>query len=124
MAWLSGNKIAWVYTDQFGNDYLVRATKAITDQVDGSSNPLVGGTATSATTYPVISATIRRMRAVKCIASGFPDKWVPVYAAAAPLLTPGTSINLNGGTDSRAYTSTDKVRGEDYVKHPAIAETT
>jgi len=124
MAWLDGNKIAWVYTDEFGTEYLVRATKSITDQVNGESDPLVGGVATSATTYDVLSKTISRMRAVKCIASGQPDKWVPVYAADAPLLTPGTSINLNAGTDSHAYTSTNKKRGEAYVKHPAIAQTT
>jgi len=124
MAWLDGNKVAWVYTDEFDNNYLVRATKSITDQVDGESAVKVGGAATSATTYDTISKTISRMRAVKCVSAGFPDKWVPIYSGGAPLLTPGTTINLNSGTDSHSYASTNKTRGEAYVKHPAIAQTT
>lgn len=124
MAWLSGNKIAWTYTDEFGTTYLVRGTKAITDQVDGNSDPLVGGSATNATTYDVLPKTIYRMRAVKCVSAGFPDKWVPVYSDDAPLLTPATTINLNSGTDSHSYASTNKRRGEAYRKHPAIAQTT
>jgi len=123
MAWLNGNKIAWVYTAGIGGPYRVRATKAITDQVNGESAVLVGGSATNASTYPVITRYMRAMRAVKCTCSGQPDKWVPVYAPGAPLLTPGTSINLNSGTDSHSYESTADQRGESYKRAPGITDT-
>jgi hypothetical protein len=88
--WLDGNKIAWVYEDEFGTSYLVRATKALTDQHGAGSTALQGGTATDATTFDGISKTIARMRAVKCTSAGFPDKWVPIYGPDAALMTPGT----------------------------------
>lgn len=42
------NKIAWTYTDDKGDDYRVAATKAITDQQNGSLAPKVGGSAAAA----------------------------------------------------------------------------
>lgn len=45
----SQNKIAWTYTDDNGVAYRVAATKAITDQLNGSSAPKVGGSAAAGT---------------------------------------------------------------------------
>lgn len=100
---VSANKVAWTYTDDDGNDWRVAASKGITDQVNGSSVPKVGGEAAAATVarlpqyitprkrYVVSAAGVRR--AVVCY-----DKTCDLWA------TDATTINLQFGGADTAFT--------------------
>ncbi len=123
MAWLDGNKIAWTYTDDFGHTWRRAAEKAITDQVDGNSDPKVGGTAAAVSVNPMSKSKLRP-RGVYCTAAGHPKKLVVVYAPGAPLLTAGTTINLNTGTDSVSYTSTTETLPERKIRSWSITQST
>lgn len=123
MAWLNGNKIAWTYTDSVGNSWRRAAAKAITDQVNGASDPLVGGTAAASSVQPFAKARLRP-RGVYCTSSGRPKKLVTVYADDAPLLVAGTSINLNTGVDSFAYVSSTETIPERKIRSWSITQST
>lgn len=100
----SKNKIAWTYTDDDGNDWRVAATKAITDQLNGSSAPKVGGSAAAATVarlpkhikprkrYVVYSGV---RRGVVCY-----DKTCDMWAVA------GTTITLETSGADQTFTRT------------------
>jgi hypothetical protein len=120
--WLDGNKIMWKYTDDFGRTFRRAASKAITDQVTDAA-VTVGGVAGVLTDPPMDTARIRP-RGVYCVASGKPKKLVVVYAPDAPLITAGTTINLNTGTTSTAYTSTGETLPERKIRGWSITETT
>jgi len=99
---LSPNRVAWVYTDDDGNDYVVAAQKAITDQVDGSSNVKVGGSA-AAGTEPLLPYGFK-MRRVNCQDSAGHRRQVVAYEVTAPLwATPGTTLNLNYLNNSTSF---------------------
>lgn len=101
----SSNKVAWTYTDDDGTDYRIAATKAITDQLNGSSAPKVGGSAALATVarlpkhikprkrYVVSAGGVRR--AVICY-----DKTCDLWAVG------GTTITLETGGADVAFTRT------------------
>jgi len=106
MAAQSENALAWQYTDDDGNTWTRRAKKAITDQVNGSSEVLVGGEAAS-TSDNVIKVALIRPRAVYCDNDTYGRKAVVCYDTTCDLwTTPGTTINLNCQGDSRAFVST------------------
>lgn len=96
MALLSGNRIAWTYTADDGTSYRVAAQKAMTDQA------VLGGAAAAGTLAEKPSA-IKMRRAT--VSNGTYSRVVPVYAPGAPIVTPGTAINVNRAGDVRAMTS-------------------
>lgn len=96
MALLSGNRIAWTYTAEDGNDYRVAAQKAMTDQ------GVLGGSAAAAT-LPEKPSAIKMRRCT--VSNGTLSRVVPVYDNSATTKTAGTSINVNRAGDSHAMTS-------------------
>jgi len=96
MALLSGNRIAWTYTADDGNDYRVAAQKAMTDQ-----NKLGGSAAAS--TLPEKPSAIKMRRCT--VSNGTYSRVVPVYEPTAPIATAGETINANVQGDSRSLTS-------------------
>lgn len=97
MAVLSGNRIAWTYTSDDGNTYRVAAQKAMTDQAK------LGGAAAAGTLPEKPSAIV--MRRVTVSNAAGQSRVLPCYTTAAPIITPGTTINANVGGDSAAFTS-------------------
>ena len=120
--WLDGNKISWTYTDSAGGTWRRAAEKAITDQVTVAA-VTVGGAA-AATSVVAMSKSKLRPRGVYCTASGKPTKFVVCYAPDAPLLTPGTTINLNTGTTSVEYTSSADWLPERKIRSWGIKQST
>lgn len=96
MAPLSGNRIAWTYTADDGNQYRVAAQKAMTDQ------NLLGGSAALGS-VPEKPSAIKMRRCT--VSNGTLSRVVPVYEPGAPIVTAGTAINVNRGGDVHAMTS-------------------
>lgn len=97
MAALSTNRIAWTYTDDFGNQWRVAAQKALTDQ------SVLGGSA-AAGTVPE-RPNVGRMRRCTVSDGAGHSRVVPVYETTADIVTAGTSINVNVLENSTAMTS-------------------
>lgn len=97
MAALSTNRIAWTYTDDDGNNWRVAAQKALTDQA------VLGGAAAAGTVAE--RPNLGRMR--RCtVSDGLGhSRVVVVYEPTAPIVTAGTSINVNVLENSTAMTS-------------------
>jgi hypothetical protein len=87
MAVLSSNRIAWTYTDNAGNNWRVAALKAWTDQ------GVLGG-APAANTVPQRLGGNKMRRCVVSDGAGH-SRTVPVYEAAATIVTGGTAFNFN-----------------------------
>jgi hypothetical protein len=87
MAVLSSNRIAWLYTDDDGNQWRVAALKAWTDQ-----NKL-GGSAAAATDKQRPAGY--KMRRTTISDGAGHSRVVPVYTTDAPIATAGTSLNFN-----------------------------
>jgi hypothetical protein len=81
----TGNRIAWTYTDEAGNDWRVSAEKFLTDQ------GVLGGSAAAATVPPRLGGS--KMRRCTVSAAGV-SRVVPVYEKTADIVTPGTSLNI------------------------------
>lgn len=96
MALLSGNRIAWLYTADDGNNYRVAAQKAMTDQ-----NKL-GGTAAGPTDPEKPSAI--KMRRVT-VSNGVISRVLPCYTTDAPIVTAGETVTANRAGDSHSFTS-------------------
>lgn len=96
MALLSGNRIAWTYTADDGNDYRVAAQKAMTDQ------DVLGGSA-AASTLPEKPSAIKMRRVT--VSNGVLSRVLPCYEPSAPIATAGTTVNANRAGDSHAFTS-------------------
>ncbi len=97
MAVLSGNRIAWQYTDDNGNVWRVAAQKALTDQA------VLGGAASSgadAQKPPGI-----RMRRVTVSNASGQSRVLPCYTTGAPIVAAGTGVNANYAGNSAAFTS-------------------
>lgn len=97
MAVLSGNRIAWLYTDDLGNVWRVAAQKALTDQ------GVLGGTA-AAGTEPERPNYFKMRRVTVSNAAG-QSRVLPCYDVAATIVTPGTAVNANYLGNSVAFTS-------------------
>jgi hypothetical protein len=94
---LPSNRIAWTYTDDVGQNWRMAAVKAYTDQ-----NKL-GGSAAAAS-VPAMPKWLkpRRIQLRYTRAGDIQRRSVVVYSVPCPILTPGSSINLNAriaGTD-------------------------
>lgn len=96
MALLSGNRIAWTYTADDGNDYRVAAQKAMTDQSK------LGGSA-AAGTLPEKPSAIKMRRCT--VSDGTYSRVVPVYEPGAPIATAGETVNVNRAGDVRTLSS-------------------
>lgn len=108
MALNSMNKILWTYTDDGATDYCCSATKAITDQVDGT--PKVGGAAGSIADPPWPSSWRKRK---VYMTYGGKTKAVVAYSTTALIwATPGTTLTLNDGADVQTYTASAAHLGE------------
>lgn len=107
----SKNKIRWTYTDDGGTDYAIAATKAITDQVNGSSQVKVGGSA-AAVTVPRLPPHIKP-RYVYCTNSGVSRKVIAYDTTCDLWVTGGTTITLEKSGSDVAFTrDADGRRGE------------
>jgi hypothetical protein len=114
MAGQSDNVIAWKYTDDEGNFYRLRAKKAITDQLNGSSDPKVGGEAADQSiALPPRGFRPRKryvtynglIRSVVCY-----DTTCDLWAVA------NTTVSLQTAGDTQSFTATkmrlsERVRG-------------
>jgi len=96
MALLSGNRIAWTYTADDGNDYRVAAQKAMTDQTK------LGGSA-AASTLPEKPSAIKMRRCT--VSDGTYSRVVPVYETSAPIASAGETVNVNRAGDVRTLAS-------------------
>jgi len=97
MALLSGNRIAWKYTDDDGNVWRVAAQAAMVSQAK------LGGSAAAATD-PARPNWGKMRRCTVSNAAG-QSRVVPVYDLSAPIIAKGETLNANWGGDSRAFTS-------------------
>jgi hypothetical protein len=97
MAVLSGNRIAWTYTDDEGNDWRVAAQKALTDQ------GVLGGSA-AAGTVPE-RPNFFKMRRVSVSDGAGHSRVLPCYETTATIVTPGTAVNANYAGVSTPFTS-------------------
>ena len=95
MARLSGNRIAWEYTDSMGTVWRVSALKSLTDQ-----NKLGG--AAAAGTVPARPNWGKMRRITVSNAAGH-SRVLPVYDLSAPILAAGSTINANFGDDSATF---------------------
>jgi hypothetical protein len=87
MAALSGNRVAWGYTDDRGVTWRVSAEKAVTDQAKS------GGAAALAS-VPGKPADIKMRRMTVNDGAGH-SRTTPIYSTGAALLAPGSSVDLN-----------------------------
>ena len=97
MAPLSGNRIAWEYTDNEGNVWRVAAQKALTDQAVLGGAPALGS-------VPQRRVGFKMRRTTVSDGLGH-SRVVPVYTPGAPIVTAGTAINVNSLGNSVAMTS-------------------
>jgi hypothetical protein len=104
MAALSGNRIAWGYTDDLGNVWRVAAQKALTDQA------VLGGGPADAT-VPERPNYFKIRRVTVSNASGH-SRVLPCYEASAQIVTAGTAVNANYQGNSEAFTSNGGFIGE------------
>jgi len=91
MARLAGNRIAWTYTADSGEEYRVSALKALTDQ-----NKLGGSAA--AGTVPPLPRDFKMRRITLSNATIGKSRAVPVYEPGAAILTAAATINVNAST--------------------------
>lgn len=97
MAILSSNRIAWLYTDDFGAVYRVAAVKDLTSQA------VLGGSA--ATGFEPERPTDFKMRRITVSTADGKSRVLPVYTPGAPILTSGTLINVNYDQVETAFKS-------------------
>jgi len=82
----SGNRIAWLYTDNFGTVGRVTALKHLTDQ------GVCGGSAASGFEAP---SGVRKMRKVQVVTATGVIRYVPVYEETATAWTTvGTPVTI------------------------------
>ena len=103
------NRVAWTYSDDLAQDWLVSAKKVyVTDVTDGAK---YGGSAGAAALRQIPKGL--RMRAVKCTAAGNVKRWFVVYDTTCALwATPGTTVTRNLNGVDTVFTSTTTLRAE------------
>lgn len=107
----SMNKIRWTYVADNGTSYAVAATKAITDQLNGSSAPKVGGSA-AAVSVPRLPPHIKP-RYVYCTYNGVSRKVIAYDTTCDLWVTGGTTITLEvSGADQTFTRDAEGQRGE------------
>ncbi|HEY6022500.1 MAG TPA: hypothetical protein VIY48_22340 [Candidatus Paceibacterota bacterium] len=105
------NRVVWQYTDDNGTNWAVSAKAVyVLDVTDGAK---YGGSAPAASV--VAKPLNMRMRTVKCVSAGHPDKYVVAYETDAAIwTTPGTQLTLNSNGEDFTYAATAGHRGERY----------
>lgn len=116
MAALSTNRIMWKYTGDDGVVYRVAAQKALTDQA------VLGGSAADGT--EPIRDTDWTLRRCTVSNSAGNSRVVTVYEPTAPIVTKGTSINVNVLGNSTALTSNGGFIPEHHKKKNVTKQTT
>lgn len=109
MAKQSGNRVAWTYTDDDGNDWAISAKNAyVLDPTDGAK---YGGSAAGASLQNLPGNM--RPRRVCCVDASGNQRYVVAYEATATIwTTPGTALSLNYFGNDVAFTTTARRRGE------------
>lgn len=105
------NRVSWTYTDDDDADWAVSAKAVyVLDPTDGAK---YGGSASSATDRRI--PLDLKMRKVKCISAGKPDRWVVSYTTVATIwTTPGTTLTLDVNGVDTVYETTKRRRDESY----------
>jgi hypothetical protein len=104
------NRVSWAYSDD-STPPEVFAVSAKAVYVLGADAAKFGGSASEAANRRIPKEL--KMRKVKCIAAGHPDKWVPCYSTACDLwTTPGTTVTLDLNGVDVSYASTKYKRSE------------
>jgi hypothetical protein len=82
----SSNRIAWLYTDDFGTVGRVSALKHLTDQA------VAGGSAASGWEAP---SGVRKMRQVQVVTAAGLIRYIPAYESTATIWTTvGTAVTI------------------------------
>ena len=116
MALLSGNRLAWNYTDDNGNVWRVAAQAAMVSQTKQ------GGSASSGAVPP--RPNWGKMRRCTVSNAAGQSRVVVCYTSAAPIITAGETINANWGGDSRAFTANGGFIPEDKQGKNVTKQTT
>jgi hypothetical protein len=116
MAALSGNRIAWTYTDDLGRDWRVAAQKALTDQSK------LGGSAAAITVPPKPASIHMRRTTVRAVGTG--SRSLPCYAGDAAILTAGETVNANFAGNSVEFTSAGTLISERRPRQSVTAQST
>lgn len=123
MAVISSNRVAWQYHAADGTIYRVAAIDGYITQVNGSSVVLQGGEAWAGTAPGRPSNFKMRRITVRDSTNGF-SRVIPVYDDTAPILTAGTTINLNRLGDSYSYESDGNVIPEQHERKNVTRQST
>lgn len=105
----SGNRVAWTYTDDQGNDYAISAKAAyVLDPTDGAK---YGGAAAGASVKALPSNF--KPRRVQVVDASGNQRWMVAYELTSTIwTTPGTALTINYFGSDVAFTTTDHTRGE------------
>jgi len=104
-----GNREAWVYTDDAGNDYTIASKTVYTS--DGTDGGKYGGSQADGTKPPIPKGLLPRR--VKCVDSTGFAKWPIAYETTATLWsTPGTELTLDKNGVDTVFASTARRRNE------------
>jgi hypothetical protein len=105
----SSNKVAWQYTDQNGNKFVARASKAITDQKTAGLAVKVGGVAKDGTEICALPRGYKPRRVSVRSASGV-LRYVVCYDVNAPLwTTPNETVTLETAGADVVFTRVDTI---------------
>lgn len=116
MAALSTNRIAWRYTADDTNVYVVAAQKAYTDQ------DKAGGAISDGTEPPLPYKM--QMRRINVSDRAGHARSMPLYDPAPALKPRGVTVNLNLNNNSTVFYSTGSVRKEQDPRRSTIQQTT
>lgn len=94
----------WTYTSDAAEEYSRGVDKFVSDQVNGGSDPLIGGTAITTGSKPRIPSGLKP-RGVRVANAAGKKRFVTCFTADAPLFaSTSTSVNLKDGAGvSSAY---------------------
>jgi hypothetical protein len=103
--------VKWRYKDDLGVEYVRRADTFLTTQLDGSSNPVVGGSsAAGLTPYSEMPANLKPRYVTGADSGGYVGKIVIYDPAVFLALTSATTINVrDGGGTSHAIPCQNKI---------------
>src|SRR5512144_3243734 len=100
----SGNRVAWTYTDDQGNDYAISAKAAyVLDPTDGAK---YGGSAAAASVKALPSNF--KPRRVQVVDASGNQRWMVAYELTSTIwTTAGTALTINYFGSDVAFTTTD-----------------
>lgn len=115
------NLVSVIYTDDTGVQWITSVDNALWTQVDGSSNPIIGGARYAGEALQELPRNLLR-RGVYADRAGQQRRFVPCLTANAPLYTGAvTSVNLQQlGGSAAAYTRSRAKREQDHRKFRTV----